>query len=90
MRPYADRPEADDVIVRTFGEDVDPVELMWHRDNETRLIEAVGETDWMIQMEDELPKRLAGQILIKKHEWHRAIKGTGPLVIKIKKIQDEI
>ena len=40
----------------------------------------------MFQRDSELPIRIEGQIHIPKGEWHRAIKGTGDLKIKIKKL----
>ena len=38
-KPYKDIDVVDDVVVRTFDENIDPVELMWHRDEEDRLVE---------------------------------------------------
>jgi len=32
-----------------------------------------------------LPSSIEGRIFIAKHEWHRVIKGTGKLKIKINK-----
>lgn len=85
MKPYSDLTLSESFVIRTFDETIDPVELMWHRDNEDRQIEAVGETDWLFQREDSLPQKMVGIINIPKHEWHRVIKGTGPLVIKLLK-----
>lgn len=90
VKPYADSLVNDEFVIRTFSESIDPIELMWHRDDETRLVEAIGKTDWQIQLEDQLPLSLDQPILIKRHEWHRAIKGTGDLTVKIKKIKDEL
>jgi len=56
---------------------------MWHRDDQDRTIEILGETDWAIQLEDSLPTSLNKRIFIKRHEWHRVIKGTGKLQLKI-------
>jgi hypothetical protein len=85
MKPYSDSELEENVVIRRFADDIDPIELMWHRDDEDRLIEAVSETDWYIQLENELPKLFSGQIFIPRHEWHRLIKGTGELLVKIKK-----
>jgi hypothetical protein len=85
MKPYSDSELEENVVIRRFSDDIDPIELMWHRDDEDRLIEAVSETDWYIQLENELPKLFSGQIFIPQHEWHRLIKGTGELLVKIKK-----
>lgn len=82
-KPYTDLEITNKYIIREFGDDIDPIELMWHRDNEDRTIEILGETDWAIQLEDSLPTSLNSRIFIKRHEWHRVIKGTGKLTLKI-------
>lgn len=74
--------------VRTFPKDVDEMELVWHRDKEDRIVESVSETDWMIQMDNELPKSLTERTYIPKETYHRVIKGSGDLTVKIKKIED--
>lgn len=79
MRPYEDKEDG----IRVFEESVDPSELMWHRDQEDRLIEPIEQTDWMIQLDNQLPILIKGQIFIPRGVWHRAIKGTGGLKIKI-------
>ena len=86
MKPYLDEAVGEQEIIRTFDETIDPVELMWHRDDEDRLIESVGETDWLIQVEDTLPVIFSEQIMIRRHVWHRLIKGTGNLTVRIKKM----
>jgi hypothetical protein len=75
--------------IRTFSEDTDDMELVWHRDREDRIVESVGETDWMIQMDNELPKSLTETTYIPKNTYHRVIKGKGDLMVKIKKIITE-
>lgn len=72
--------------IRTFSSDVDSAELTWHRDKEDRLVEAIGTTNWKFQFDNELPKKIEGQIFIPKGVWHRTIKGDGDLVIKIIKL----
>jgi len=85
MTPYTDIEVTDKYIIREFNENIDPIELMWHRDNEDRTLEIIGETDWKFQFDDKLPILLENHIFIKKHEWHRVIKGTGTLKLKIYK-----
>ena len=70
--------------IRTFSEDVDEMELVWHRDKEDRIVESIGDTDWMIQMDNELPKPLTESVYIPKETYHRVIKGNGDLIVKIK------
>jgi hypothetical protein len=85
MKPYTDLEVTDKYIIREFTEDIDPIELMWHRDDEDRTLEIIGETDWMIQLDNSLPILLEGNIFIPRHEWHRVIKGQKNLLVKINK-----
>jgi|TARA_R110000787_G_scaffold174698_1_gene287277 hypothetical protein len=85
MKPYKDLEITDQYILREFNDSVDPIELLWHRDNEDRTIEIVGETDWAIQLENKLPTSLNDRIFIPKHQWHRVVKGTEKLLLKIYK-----
>jgi hypothetical protein len=72
--------------IRTFSEGVDDGELVWHRDKEDRIVKSIGDTDWMIQMDNELPKPLTEMVYIPKNTYHRVIKGSGDLTVKINKI----
>jgi hypothetical protein len=85
MRPYTDIEVTDKYIIREFNENIDPIELLWHRDNEDRTIEILGETDWKVQLDNELPTSLNESIFIPRHHWHRVIKGNGNLKLKIYK-----
>jgi hypothetical protein len=71
---------------RVFKADVDSGELRWHRDREDRIIEPIEPTDWFFQKDGGLPIKIEGQIYIPMGEWHRAIKGTGDLKVRIKKL----
>lgn len=84
-KPYRDLKVTDKYIIREFDENIDPIELMWHRDNEDRTIEIIGETDWKIQLDNQLPTSLNESIFIPRHMFHRVIKGTGTLKLKIHK-----
>jgi len=83
-RPYSQIIE-DDIIIRKFSDDINPIELKWHRDRKDRLVIALNENDWMIQLDNNLPKKLIKnkKIFIPKEVFHRVIKGTSPLIIKI-------
>jgi hypothetical protein len=87
MIPYKDLEITDSYIIREFSENIDPIELLWHRDDESRIVEIIGNTDWQIQLDNQLPSSLNGRICIPRHEFHRVIKGTGTLKLKIYKIQ---
>ena len=86
MTPYTDIEVTDKYIIREFNENIDPIELLWHRDNEDRTVEILGETDWKVQLDNELPTSLNESIFIPKHHWHRVIKGNGNLKLKIYKL----
>ena len=73
--------------IRTFSKDTDSMELVWHRDKEDRIVESVGETDWLIQIDNELPKPLIGNTIIPKGVYHRIIKGSGDLTVRVKKLK---
>lgn len=72
-------------IIREFLDDVDDEELVWHRDKQTREVTVLEGTGWSLQLDNQLPKQLErGKLYtIPKMEYHRLIKGTGKLVVKI-------
>ena len=83
MTPYTDINRSDLEISRIFDSKIESEDLMWHRDLEDRILYPVGETDWMIQMDDELPKSIEPGTYIQAGVWHRLIKGSGELRIRI-------
>jgi len=85
-KPYTDIEVTDQYIIREFNENIDPIELLWHRDDENRTIEILGETNWRVQLDNELPTSLNQPIFIPRHQWHRVIKGDGNLRLKIYKL----
>jgi len=88
MNPYTNIEVTDDYIIRVFDKSIDEHELKWHRDQEDRLVEIIGKTDWKLQLDNELPTNINKPIFIPKYHWHRVIKGTGNLTIKIHKIKE--
>jgi hypothetical protein len=84
-KPYVNIKEENGFLIREFSQNIDPIELKWHRDDETREIISENDTDWMIQLDNALPVSLNNNILIPRHEWHRLIKGSCTLTLKIKK-----
>ena len=85
MKPYKDIEVTNTYIIREFNENIDPIELMWHRDNENRTVEILGETNWKLQLDNQLPTSMNEPIYIPRHLYHRVIKGTGNLLLKIHK-----
>jgi len=86
MLPFQETKIGDNVFIREFSQDTDSGELMWHRDHEDRIIESISNTDWMIQIDNELPKNIEGKVFIPMGVYHRLIKGTGDLKIKLMKL----
>lgn len=77
--------DRDSIVVRRFSESIDSEELKWHWDEEDRVIHPIHKTDWMFQMDNQLPKSIDERIFIPKGVWHRVIKGTGDLSIIVEK-----
>ena len=71
MRPYTDIEVTDEYIIREFNENIDPIELMWHRDDEDRTVEVMGKTDWKLQLENQLPTSINQPIFIHRTKIHR-------------------
>lgn len=86
MFPFKETHLQDNLYFREFEESVDADDLEWHRDREDRIVEIIGKTDWQLQMDNELPKVMTGKLFIPKEIWHRVIKGTGELKVKITKL----
>ena len=79
-------PYEEDGNLRTFHSYVKTDELVWHRDRSDREITVLSGYNWKLQMDDNLPKELKhGRIYhIKKMVYHRLIKGSGKLLLKIR------
>jgi hypothetical protein len=84
--PYVNLETTDKHIIREFSDKTDIIDFMWHRDNEDRLVEALHDTDWQVQLDNELPTSLNKPIFIPRHQYHRVIKGSGKLRVKINKL----
>jgi hypothetical protein len=85
--PFKQEQIEENVYIREFSPSVDSNELQWHYDQEDRVVDVLNENDWLIQFDNELPKFLKQTIFIEKGKYHRIIKGTTPLKLKIKKIK---
>ena len=60
-------------------------ELIWRRDHNDRVVEVIKAGGWSYQMDDELPQKLENgeMVYVPKETYHRVIKGTQDLVIRI-------
>ena len=84
--PYFEYIISENEVIRVFEKNDLGTEELWHRDLENRTIEIIGETDWKVQLENQLPTSMNKPIFISKGQWHRLIKGTtGTLKLKIYK-----
>ena len=81
-KPYNEQLNGD-FIIREFNQSLIQGDLIWHRDKEDRLVSPMNKTDWMIQIDNELPKSIEENTFIPKEVWHRLIKGNGDLIVKI-------
>ncbi len=84
--PFKEEKISENTFIRTFYQGVDSGELQWHRDHEDRIIESINETNWKFQIDNELPINIKGEVFIPKGIYHRIIKGTDDLKIKIIKL----
>jgi hypothetical protein len=86
MLPFQENKISDNTFIRVFSQNTDSGEFMWHRDREDRIIESIEPTDWKIQIDNELPKIIEGEVFIPMGVYHRLIKGTNDLNIKLVKL----
>jgi hypothetical protein len=85
IKPYEDILISDNTKIRVFDENIDPIELKWHRDLVNRKVTVLEGQGWYFQKDNELPFELKEgvSIFIEASQWHRVIKGKTPLKIKI-------
>jgi hypothetical protein len=84
-RPYTDIEKTDKYIIREFDDNIDPIELLWHRDLKSRTVTILEGQGWKFQKENELPLELnKGDVIsIQAKEWHRIFIGKTTLKLKI-------
>jgi hypothetical protein len=85
MIPYTETEIGQNQYIREFSSDVDTHELEWHIDRENRTIEVIENNNWYFQLDNNLPQLLKETIFIPKETYHRVIKGTGNLKVRITK-----
>ena len=86
--PFQETKLSDNEFIRVFNQNNDSGEFMWHRDREDRIIESIEPTDWKIQIDNELPKAIEGEVFIPMGSYHRLIKGNGDLKIRLQKLSN--
>ena len=87
MLPFKETKTKEGLFLREFNKDTDSEELVWHRDREDRIVTVVEGNNWKLQMDNELPKLLkeGKKYFIPAREYHRVIKGDGPLKVLVEK-----
>ena len=86
-RPYSEI-KSDGYIIREFAHDTPSFEFVWHRDKEDRIIKALHKTDWKFQLDNQPPKVLSeDKLFIPKETYHRLIKGSENLKVKVIKLK---
>ena len=83
--PYTQTNLSDNTFERIFDLSVDNEELVWHRDRKTRFVKVLEGVGWKFQFDNELPKEIGpgSTIHINKRCYHRLIKGSTPLKVRI-------
>lgn len=84
MRPYEEKKDGK-IITRKFSSSVQNEELTWHRDAKDRYVTVIEGVGWQIQHENLLPVPMLEGLSywIERDEWHRLIKGSSSLILKI-------
>lgn len=74
--------------IRNFSSNLNENELKWHWDEEDRLVICEQDTDWLFQIDNQLPIKIEKNvpIFIPNGEYHRIIKGNGNLTLLVKKL----
>jgi len=85
MNQYKDTKVTENVKYRTFDQNIDDHELVWHRDLEDRTVTVLEGNGWYFQMDNQLPVELKQgvSLFIPKMEYHRVLKGDSDLHIQI-------
>jgi quercetin dioxygenase-like cupin family protein len=85
--PYTNTLITQTSVIREFSSEVDPMELIWHQDEEDRTIEILEGEGWQLQRDNELPLVLqeGDSIFIPMGQIHRVIKGNTNLKLQITK-----
>lgn len=72
-------------IIRCFDPNTPNNEYTWHQDQADRLVLVLSGTNWLFQMDNQIPIILQENVIypIKKHTWHRIKPGSQHLILKI-------
>jgi hypothetical protein len=82
-KPFVETHHSPRVSTRLFTTEVLETELQWHFDLENRWVTPLCANDWYVQLDNELPAPFTTTIFIPKGVYHRIIKGTTDLLVKV-------
>lgn len=83
MKPYTEE-KKEEYTIRILSDKTAEFELVWHRDKKDRRVEVLEGKGWKFQLDNEVPELMDGKtFFIPKETYHRVIKGTGNLKVKI-------
>ena len=87
-KPYSQTNISENTFERIFDLSVDNEELVWHRDENDRIVKVISGVNWKFQFDNELPMTMVvgKSFKIPKMTYHRIIKGEGRLILEIKEI----
>lgn len=83
--PFTEEAVSDKIRIRTFPSTIWEEDLVWHRDANDRHIQILSGDNWKIQFDNCLPVDLIQfeTYFIPKETYHRIIKGSSDLIIRI-------
>lgn len=86
--PFTEKRIGEKLFLREFKENVDSEELVWHQDQEDRIVKVIQSNGWKLQMDNEFPVTLkeGSKYFIPKMTYHRLVKGNGDLRIMLTKL----
>tara|TARA_R110000764_G_scaffold211494_1_gene297590 strand:- start:8353 stop:8619 length:267 start_codon:yes stop_codon:yes gene_type:complete len=85
-KPYRETP-GKEYSVREFLQSTSSLEYVWHRDKEDRYVQPINYSDWKLQLDNTVPVEFGNsKLFIPKETYHRLIKGTGDITLKVWKL----
>ena len=73
--------------MREFLQSTSSFEYVWHRDKEDRYVQSINYSDWKLQLDNTIPVEFGNsKLFIPKETYHRLIKGTGDITLKVWKL----
>ena len=89
--PFIEEHIKENIFLREFKESIESEELKWHMDQEDREFKIIESNGWKLQLDNQLPILLeeGKTYFIEKYNFHRVIKGSGNLIVEVKKLLDK-